>query len=293
MKRQIEISASYTGKISIASYENLAPYFSAKETFEVEDMPTPMVDEIIKNRQSELQTICAEQFKRQADLAYQDKVEKSYQNIRFYDSGNGIKYPSVTSILSFDENFFVSADDLQQAGARGTIIHRQIEIYLKTGEWKEPKSIPEIAYEVMVVSKGSLGLSLDDINFVGFLKDYPLTVLELEKTVINHDHKYAGRLDLLCQIDSKNPGKWKSVEGLEMDKPLILDFKTGSSLDKARGFSQQAAYAKALEVSQIALLHLNKENVCGYSKPVVTQKVESYFDIFINKRELFRKRFGI
>src|SRR3990167_3411371 len=136
MLRKIEISASFTGKISIDNYENLAPYFSAKEIFEVEDMPTPMVDEIIKNRQSELQKICSDQFKLQAELAYQDKVEKSYQNIRFYDSGkDGIKYPSVTSCLGFDDNFFVSADDLQQAG-----------------EWKEPKSIPEIAYEVMVVS---------------------------------------------------------------------------------------------------------------------------------------------
>ncbi len=306
MKRTLEITASFTGKISVANYENLSPFFSAKETFEVDDSVnlveiapgvledrTINVDDIIKKRQSELQKICSDQFKLQADLAYQDKVEKSYQNIRFYDSGNGIKYPSVTSILNFDENFFVSADDLQQAGARGTVIHRQIEIYLKTGKWLEPKEIPDVAFEVMVVTKGALGLSFDNVNFVGFLKDFPITVIDLEKTVINHENKYAGRLDILCKIDSKNKGGWAKIDGIIFDEPLIMDIKTSSSLDKAKGYAQQSAYAKALGVNQIALLHLNKENVCGYSKPVVTQKVDSYFDIFLNKRELFKKRFGI
>lgn len=294
MKRQIEITASFTGKISTGQFENESPLFSAKETIEIEDIPNPEIDRIIEARQGELKDICYGQFKKHAEIAYQEKVAKSYKQIRFYDAGNGQKYPSVTSIINMDANFFTSPEELAQMAARGTIIHKQIEIYLSTGKWVEPREIPEIAFAVMTVVTGSLGLVIDDVNFVNFYKDYPFKVLKQESAVINHEHKYGGRMDILCVIESSNKGKWDKVDGIQFDVPTILDVKTGASLDKPKGMIQQAAYAMCEpEVKQIGLIHLTKENQCGYAKPAVSAKIDSYWSIFLNKRKLFSERYGV
>lgn len=301
MKRIIEVCSSFTGKISTGQFENEQPFFSAKEILEIEDTPTPEVDTLIETRQSELKNICYSQFKKHAEIAYQEKIAKSYQNIRFYDAGNGQKYPSVTSIINMDANFFTAPDELAQMAARGTIIHKQVELYLSTGKWIAPKEIPEIAFQVMTVVTGNLGLIIDDVNFVNFYKEYPFKIIQQEHTVINHEYKYGGRLDILCIIEKSNPGKWDKVDGVAFDVPTILDIKTGSSLDKAKGFIQQAAYAQCFnnndsmsdKVSQIGLIHLTKENQCGYAKPVISNKLDSYWSIFLNKRGQFSQRYGV
>lgn len=293
MKRTIEVSSSYTGKISTSQYENISPFFAVKEIIDIDDENLD-INKIITNRQSELQEICRDQFRKVAEIEYQEKIAKSYQNIRFYDAGNGKKYPSVTSVISMDENFFMSPEELSQYGARGTIIHKQIELFLQDGIWRQARDIPEIAFQVMTVVKGNLELSFDDVNFVNFYKDYPFLVVWQEKQVINHEHKYAGRLDLMVIIESKNPGKWDKIEGIQFDVPTILDIKTSTTLDKVKGFTQQAAYAKTDDgIKQIGLIHLNKENACGYGKPQITNKIDHYWSIFLNKRDNFHKRYGI
>lgn len=290
MKKTLEISASFSGKIPTAQYESSSPFFALKEILE----DCEYSDENIKARQQELQKMCVDQFNNYAEILYQQKVAKAYQNIRFYDAGNGQKYPSVTSIINMDENFFMPADELIQYGARGTVIHKQIEIFLKTGEWKAPKDIPEIAFEVMTVLKGTLNLSLEDVNFTNFYKDYPFCVLAQEKQVINHANKFAGRLDILCVIESTNKGKWDKIEGVQFDVPTVLDIKTSAQLDKVKGFTQQAAYAKSHEgIAQIGLIHLTKENICGYAKPQLTSKIDHYWTIFINQRMKFKERYGV
>lgn len=293
MKRQIEVVASFTGKISTGSFENESPYLSAKETFEVEDMPTGMLDELIATRQDELKAICYEGFKRHANLAYQEKVAKEYKQIRFYESPSGKKYPSVTSCLNMDTDFFMSVDDLAQYSARGTILHKQSEIFLKTGKWLLPREIPEVAFELMTMTKGTLGLSLEDVNFPNFYKSYPFKVIEQEKVVINEEFEYAGRLDILCVIESSNKGSWDKIEGIQFDVPTILDIKSGS-IDKVKCYSQQAAYAKCYpEVKQIGLIPLTKDTQQGFSKPLITNKIDAYWDIFSKQREKFRGRFGL
>lgn len=293
MRKNIEINVSFSGKISTGAWENMNPFFAIKETIELSKGEL-FTDEQIKIRQSELQKICVDQFRKEAEIAYQEKVAKSYANIRFYDAGNGQKYPSVTSIINMDENFFTAPDELFQMAARGTIIHKQVEMFLKDGVWREPKDIPEIAFQVMTVVKGTLGLQLDDVNFVNFYKDYPFKVIAQESTVINHEHKYGGRFDILCVIESTNKGKWEKIDGVAFDVPTLLDVKTGASLDKAKGFTQQAAYAMTdPSIKQIGLIHLTKENVCGYAKPQITPKIEAYWNIFLNKRNLFQQRYGV
>lgn len=296
MKKTIEISASFTGKISTGNFENESPFYSVKEVIEFEDSEERFKDEdgMIKSRQKELHDICYGQFKRHADAAYAERIAKTYQDIRFYDGKDGLKYPSVTSIIGMDEQFFVSPDDLAQYAARGTILHKQIEIFLLTGEWKSPKDISEVSPCYLTVIKGSLGLDLEDVDFRGLYKEYPFKFTSLESVVLNDEYRYGGRVDIQCVIESSNPGKWAKIEGIKFDVPTILDIKTGTTLDKMKGLTQQAAYAKAVEgIQQIGLLHLNKENKCGYSAPVITTNLERYWALFAKKRQDFKARYAI
>ena len=292
-KRILEICASFTGKIETGQYQNASPFFSVKEVIDEGDFPM-ITDSEIMERQKQLHKMCVDQFNKAAEILYQEKVAKAYKQIRFYDAGDGLKVPSVTSIINMDADFFVSPDELAQYGARGTVIHKQIELFLKDGQWREPKDIPEVAYEVMTVLKGTLGLSLEDVNFPAFYKDYPFLVIDQEKEVVNKEYKFGGRLDILCTIPKVAGSKWDKIEGIQFDTPTILDVKTSTTLDKVKGFSQQAAYSLCYpNVKQIGLIHLNKDNMCGYSKPVISNKLEAYQAIFLKQRQLFADRYGV
>lgn len=295
MRRTIEISASFTGKISTGQFENESPFFAVKEVIEEEPgVDTPITDAEVKERQQLLQELCYAQFKRHADQAYAERIAKKYTEIRFYDGKDGLKYPSVTSIINMDAQFFVSPDELAQCAARGTVIHKQVEIFLGTGEWKAPKDIAEVSPCYLTVIKGSLGLDMEDVDFRGFYADYPFKVLSLESVLLNHEYRYAGRRDIKCIIESANPGKWAKIEGIKFDVPTILDIKTGTSLDKTKGLTQQAAYAKCDEdVEQIGLIHLNKEVKQGFSAPVVTTNIDRYFALFMKTRNDFKTRYAI
>jgi hypothetical protein len=296
MKRTIEIVASFTGTISTGSYENEKPFFSAKEIIEPYDESDPcnvMTDEQISLRQAELHDICYKAFQKQAELSYQDKIAKTYQNIRFYDGPDGLRFPSVTSIIGWDSDFHCSPDELAQYAARGTIIHKLVELYLTDGNVRLPKEVPEIYPELVILQQGSLGLQIDDVDFPAYFTAYPIKVLSLEKTVLNEELRYGGRADIIAVIESSNKGKWDKVEGILFDVPTVLDVKTGT-LDKTQGFKQQTAYAKCLpDVQQLGLIHLNKEVKQGYSKPTVIQDLDKYWTLFKRDRDNFRKRYKV
>ena len=138
MKKITEISASFTGTISTGSYENSKPYFSVKEICETEK---ELGDDFIELRQKQLHEMCYRQFQQHAELANSERIAREYQGIRLYDGENGRKYPSVTSIIGWDKDFYMKDDELAQHAARGTIIDKQVEIFLNTEEWKEAKDI--------------------------------------------------------------------------------------------------------------------------------------------------------
>ena len=301
MKRTIEISASFTGKISTGQYENESPFYSVQEIMEYEEgnckvdaESVKTFQEGIKKRQQELHQICYDQFQRHAEVSFQDRLAKTYRNIRFYEGKDGIKYPSVTSIIGWDKDFHMPPDELAQYASRGTIIHKQVEIFLAAGEWKEPKDIPEIYPDLVILKRGNLALEYDNVDFQTFYKDYPFKVIEQESTVMNHDLRYAGRQDIKCVIESENKGKWAKIEGVLYDVPTILDVKTSTSLDKTAGFKQQTAYWHCQEdVEQVGLIHLTKDNKCGYGKPAIIQDQEKYWHLFLKDHENFKNRYGI
>jgi hypothetical protein len=302
MKRIIEISASFTGTIPTGQYENEKPFYAVKEILELDSDNKDDWDNLIKlhddgkiaSRQKQLHDICYDQFKTQAERSNSERIAKQYKNIRFYDGLSGKKYPSVTSIIGIDKDFCMPPDELNQYAARGTIIHKQVESFLRNGTFLAPWNIPEVSADWLTVKNGSLGLECTDVNFQAFFKDYPIKVVSQEQETLNHEYRYGGRYDILCTIDSSNKGKWEKIEGIQFDVPTILDIKTSTSLDKMSGLMQQAAYAKTLpDVKQIGLIHLTKENKCGFAKPVIETNIDRYWNLFLNKLNLFRTRYGV
>lgn len=288
MKRTIEIVSSFTGTIPTGNYENEKPFYSLKETFETEDEIADL-DTYVMGRQKKLHDYCYNQFQKQAESANIERIQREYMNIRFYPVGD-IKYPSVTSIINWDADFNIPADELAQYASRGTIIDKQVQIFLENGLWKEPKEIPEIYPDLVIVKQGNLGLALDDVDFRAFYESYPFKVIECQKVHTNDEHRYAGRSDIKCVIESSNKGKWADVL---FDVPTILDVKSGQ-IDKVKHMKQQTAYAKCdPDVKQVGLIHLNKETKQGFSKPIMEQDLDKYWSLFLADRDKFKKRYGV
>lgn len=284
MKRKLTISASFSGVLPLASFENLRPGFSAQEEFEF-DGKDELVDDVIKTRQSELQAICYQNFEAEAEKARIQKVQNDLKNCRFYPTEDGDKYISVTSFLNYDKDFHgITDEELKQYGAQGTIIDWGVRNYVKTGKWVDSKDEPSLAAERFIIKSGKLQLALGGWNFIGFLEKFPIKNLtSCEKPVFNHQFKYAGTPDLIGEY-----------EGL---KTLISIKRTKSETDN---FVQDSCYAKCVgmeDVKQILVCELKSPddggNKQGFSKPSVTQDIDRYFELAKYKRNEFRKIYGV
>lgn len=278
--QSIEICASYSGKIATGRFENCSPFFSLKETW-----TGPMDDATISIRQKQLSVLCEEKFSEVEKRELIAKIQEDRKDIRFYPIGNE-SYPSVTSIINWDNDFeektqHISPEEMRQYAARGTIIHKQVSIFLDTGEWKEPKDIPELYLYRVISKKGSLGLSMDGYDFRGFYAKYPFTKINTEQIVVNKELKYAGRYD---------------VKGVLDNVVTLFDVKTGSSINKTSAFKQLTAYAHCPgneDVKQLVIVPLNNTTKQGFSAPAIETDVEKYWPAFKEDRKMFQERYGV
>jgi len=265
-----EITVGLSGTIPSGSYENLKPSYSMVIELDEKD------DEKVVFNQARARL--KEMFELESNMAKTDLIAKQYENIRFYEK-DGKKYPSVTSILGWDIDWKITEDELNQYASRGTIVHKLIEIYLETGEWKNPEDIPELSSDIAVVLGGSKGLHWNDCThkefFESFGKDIKVEKIEVE--IINTEVGYGGRVDAI--------GTYKG-------KPAIFDWKTGATSD----FRQLSAYASAIDIpiETLIIAPVGKtDNKSGVMKPKVSEGLESEFKNFLKARQEFKRRFGI
>lgn len=283
MKRKLKISASFTGVLPLASFENVRPGFAAEEEFEF-DGDDVVVGDVIRTRQSELQAICYQSFESEAEKARILKVQNDLKNCRFYPTEDGDKYISVTSFLNYDKDFYVTDEELKQYAAQGTIIDREFREFVKTGKYVESKDIPDLAAERWIIKTGKKQLALSGWNIQGFLEKFPIKDLKsCEKPLFNHTLRYAGTPDL---------------EGIYNDLPTLVSIKRTKS--ETDNFMQESAYAKCEgmeHVRQLMVIELKSEqdggNKCGYSKPSVSQDIDRYFELVKYKRSEFKKIYGV
>ena len=156
---------------------------------------------------------------------------------RVYKRGEGVYYPSVTTILQYmpKNKFFESwlkdvghnADlIMRRAGKEGTQVHEAAEALVKGEEvsWMDDYGnarYSQIVWEMI-------------LKFYEFWSTYKPELISTEEFVWSDKHKYAGTADLVVKMN---------------DKIWLLDLKTSNSIHKSYDL-QLASYAKALEESK-------------------------------------------
>ena len=277
-KIKMKVSAGFSGVIATGSYENARPNYSAELEFEMEDLLPEQVSEHIGKVQKQLQDVCYGNFKADEQKSIIERIELERKDFRWYG-----EFPSATSIINWDADFFVSAEELQQYASQGNIIDAQAKHFIKTGSWEKPEKIEGTWSDIVIVKQGKLGLSLNGWDFPGFLKKYPLEKMEVGGPIISQKHRFGGTPDIRkCFFEGKK---------------TLADVKR--TPEKIKHFKQCAAYIIAEEENgappyeQMMLIPLNDKTEQGFSKPIVSAEINQYKEMFLRDRENFKKRFGV
>lgn len=303
VKRTIKVGASFSGKVSTGSYENAQPGFYCEEVFEIfadeptiGEVPQDIINKVsqaaIESRCEELHLIMFNKFKETEQRLIVDRIQRERRDIRFYPCEKcGKQHPSVTSILNYDADFFMPPYQLQQHASLGNIKDARAKHFVLTGKWVEPKELQEIWGDIVTVTKGDLNLNISEGNFENFVKDYPFKELHVATPLMNCEEGYGGTPDLFGVPDAKN-GKWAKLDFSVESLMSMVSLK--SSYDKEKNLCQEAAYIKAdkLKMTQMIVVALN-DNVQGYAKPIVSDKVDFHYEIFKNKKKQFYTRYAL
>ena len=278
---KIKVSAGFSGKIPTGSFQNSAPSFYAEIESDV-SVKEEDLENFIDNTQKRLHAIAYRNFKIVADSAAVEKIKNDLKDFRFYPTANG-EYPSVTTVLDPDYKPFVGEEELRLATAEGNICHARAAHFIKTGEWVDPKTLEGVGADLMLLK----GRFLEVWDFPAMLKKYPLTELKNGRTLVNHSSRYAGMNDGECLYPL---GGEKDAEAV----PTIFDFKR--TADKHKNFCQMAAYSKCEgmeHIRQMAIIETNTKTDQGFSKPILSTAIDKYFEVFLEKRDMFKKTYGV
>ena len=282
----MKITVQFTGVISTGEFENERPLFALEDDFNGTDIE-------VQFRQELLYDICRGMFDKVQKESIVRRLEKMRKDLRFYPR-NGEQYVSVTSVIGWDADFFISEEDLLQYAAQGEINHLKLSYFIKDGEWYEAKEIPEAHFHIVILKKGNLNLPVDSGNIKSFLEKYPIDFIDSEIVIFNDKEKYAGRRDAYGKLVMNK--EWEK-SGAE-DLPTLFDLKR--TADDKKNFKQLAAYAKASpeKIGQLIVIPIgdgskSKPIKQGFSKPLVTQNIDAYYKMFLQDREQFRKRWNL
>jgi hypothetical protein len=176
-------------------------------------------------------------------------VQITTEDERFYSKpvdGKVVYIPSVTWICGYlpkgvpfykwlaSKGWDESQAIMEEAGERGTMIHKAVEMLI-AGQ--------TVKYNTVINDRE---LTADEysavMSFVAWYKEAQPEIYKSEFTVFSPDDRYAGTIDLLCKI---NKGWW------------VVDFKTGQSIWPSHEI-QLTAYQHAIgeEGVQTAIVQL-------------------------------------
>ena len=156
---------------------------------------------------------------------------------RVYKRGEGVYYPSVTTILQYmpKNKFFETwmkdvghnADlIMRKAGKEGTQVHEAAEQLVEGKEvsWMDDygrAKYSQVVWEMI-------------LKFADFWKTHKPELISSEQFVWSDEHKFAGTADIVCKMNGE---VW------------LIDIKTSNSIHKSYDL-QLASYAKGLEESR-------------------------------------------
>lgn len=166
-----------------------------------------------------------------------DLKQINFLDRRVYKRGEGVYYPSVTTILQYmpKNKFFETwmkdvghnADlIMRKAGKEGTQVHEAAEDLVEGKEvsWMDDygrAKYSQIVWEMI-------------LKFADFWKTYKPELISSEQFVWSDEHKFAGTADIVCKMNGE---VW------------LIDIKTSNSIHKSYDL-QLASYAKGLEESR-------------------------------------------
>jgi len=272
-----EVSASFSGVIATGSYQNIKPSYSMSVELDSEDN----AQKVFKSMRDMLRNI----FKEEEQQAIVERIQKEREDLRFLPSPKtGKLLPSVTSIINYDADFFVSPQDLTQYCSQGNCIDARVKHFVKTGEWVAAKDIKDLWTDIVILTKGSLKLSLDAGDFPSFLEKYPLNDLKVGERFFNDELGFTGETDLMGI-----PNKIKDA----LDIPTVFDVKRTPS--KIKNGLQLSAYCRNYGIKQGIIIPLSNKTEQGFSKPIIynEESLNGYFKMFQAKQKAFKKRYGI
>lgn len=271
-----EINASLSGVIATGSYQNLRPGLSV--TADLAEGEDPQ--EACKTLRDMLRMM----FKEEEQQAIIERIQREREDLRFMISpDSGKLLPSVTSIINYDADFFVSPQDLVQYASQGNCIDARVKEYIKSGKWVQAKDIKDLWTDIVILTKGNLKLPLDAGDFPGFLKKFPIDNMVVGERFFDDKLGYTGEGDLT------GTPVFKEANPI----PSMVDVKR--TADKLKNGMQLAAYCKAKGLEQGIIVPLNSKTGQGFSKPIVYSKeaLEGYFKMFQKKQVAFKKRYGV
>ena len=279
-----EITVSKSGVIPKASFSNLRPGYSITAEVDENEDPNEIIlkcKEIV-NKHFEL-----DEYREAVNL-----IQKQFKEIRLYDGNEGLKYPSISSILNYDKEWTISKGELLQYGSLGTILHEvfwyALDCYTNTGKiiWKDPREFANLQKEIGIVLNGSLKLNWNDYSYQAFGNEYIPKIKKIygiEQIVLNPDIRVGGRYDLIAEIE------------LDQTMLAVIDLKSGGY-----DFRQLAFYGRTWEqqndkkIDAMVVFPIGKTtNKCGFSKPIIETDIDLFWDKMLEKREEFRNDFNI
>ena len=201
---------------------------------------------------------------------------ETVQGKRFYVLPGGIKYPSITSVLSERNNEGIarwreSVGDkvanniMRNAARRGTAVHTLTENYLNNEELSKQAVLPTALFTI-------LKSELDKIN----------NIVMQEKSLYSKKWGVAGRVDCIAEYDGKLS---------------VIDFKTSTKDKKEEWvenyFIQTTAYCEMFEerygkaIDQIVILIVTEE---GSTQTFIKDK-QDYLPLLKPAIDEFHKKF--
>ena len=220
-----------------------------------------------------------------------DLKQINFLDRRVYKRGEGVYYPSVTTILQympknkFFDNWLKDVGHnadliLRKAGKEGTQVHEAAE-KLVLGEeisWMDDygnAKYSQVVWEMI-------------LKFADFWRTHKPELISSEQFIWSDEHKYAGTADIVCKMDGEI---W------------LLDIKTSNALHRAYDL-QLAAYAKGMEevrnqkIDRTGIIWL-KASSRGPSKQKgvyqgkgwkikVVDEIEKNFDLFQTIYKLYK-----
>ena len=276
--RKIKISGGISGTIATGSFQNLKPSFSWEEELETE-----MTDGEIKERIKVLYNNSFIMLKEAEQKAVIERIQRERQDLRFKISPSGKLLPSVTSIINYDADFFVSPEELTQYASQGNIIDLKVKHFIKEKKWVEAKDIDECWTDIVILTKGSLKLPVNVGDFPAFLEKYPIKDMKVGERFFFDEEGYCGEPDFFGIPDFKEAEKI----------PTIFDVKRTAS--KLKNGLQLSAYCKKFGIKQGIICPLSGKTQQGYSKPIIYNEkaLQGYFRVFKDKQRAFKQRYNV